>query len=145
MSDSWFNKHIDTLKSAWDTVARATSIGTDSKLPVVRTLVGDVYAVSTQGPANEEVRRKLHFGDSMKMNEVVETGNNGAVQILMPDTRRAHTIGPNQSLDIAKQALLDCQEHPESGRLCVAVGKVSKQTPESIEFITPNPILGVRG
>ena len=80
----------------------------------------------------------------------VRTGSDGAVGITLRDETLL-SAGANSLLSLDKFSF-DQTTHQgalkatvKRGRLAVATGKLAKTSPETVEFHTPNSILGVRG
>ena len=80
----------------------------------------------------------------------VRTGADGSVGITLKDNTLL-SAGPNSLISLEKFSF-DSKTHAgaisvrvKKGTLAVATGKIAKQTPESVEFLTPSSILGVRG
>jgi len=80
----------------------------------------------------------------------VRTGADGSVGITLRDNTLL-SAGPNSLISL-NRFKFDSRTHAgeisvavKKGTLAVATGKIAKQTPESVEFVTPSSILGVRG
>lgn len=89
-------------------------------------------------------------GYKVYQSDKVRTGGDGSVGITLRDNTLL-SAGPNSLISLDKFNF-DSKTHAgaisvavKKGTLAVATGKIAKQTPESVEFVTPSSILGVRG
>lgn len=89
-------------------------------------------------------------GMHLFVNDKVRTGTDGAVGITLRDETLL-SAGANSLLSLDKfdfnQTTYEgaMQTSLKKGKLAVATGKLAKASPKSVEFHTPNSILGVRG
>lgn len=89
-------------------------------------------------------------GAPLQVADKVRTGADGAVGLTLKD----HTLlsaGPNSLLTIDKFSF-DPTTHDgnmsigvKKGTVSVATGKISRKSPESVDFHTPTTMLGARG
>lgn len=93
---------------------------------------------------------KAEPGMAIFVADKVRTGSDGAVGITLRDETLL-SAGANSLLSLDKFSF-DQTTHQgamqttvKRGRLAVATGKLAKTSPETVEFHTPNSILGVRG
>ena len=80
----------------------------------------------------------------------IATGADGSVGIILRDNTLL-SAGPNSTLVLERFAF-DSTTHAgiidasvKRGTLSVVSGKIAKQSPDAVQFRTPNAILGVRG
>jgi hypothetical protein len=80
----------------------------------------------------------------------IVTGADGSVGIILRDNTLL-SAGPNSTLVLERFAF-DSTTHAgtvdaslKRGTLSVVSGKIAKQSPDAVQFRTPNAILGVRG
>lgn len=80
----------------------------------------------------------------------LRTGADGSVGVTLKDNTLL-SAGPNSLISLDKFKF-DSKTHAgaisvgvKRGTLSVATGKIAKQSPESVEFVTPSSVLGVRG
>lgn len=108
---------------------------------------------SSQGKATIERDGKFLEavpGAKIYSSDRVTTGADGRAGIALKDNTLL-TVGPNSSLSLDRFAF-DSTTHQgalqasiRQGTLAVVSGKLAKASPESVQFRTPNSILGVRG
>jgi hypothetical protein len=107
----------------------------------------------TKGTAHvEREGRKTvaQAGDKLFSKDRIITAADGSVGITLRDDTML-SVGPNSSMSLDKFAF-DSTTHQGSlqatvkrGTLGVISGKLSKQSPNAVQFNTPSAILGVRG
>lgn len=89
-------------------------------------------------------------GMPLFIDDKVRTGSDGAVGITLRDETLL-SAGANSLLSLDKfefdQTTYEgaMQTSLKRGKLAVATGKLAKASPKTVEFHTPNSILGVRG
>jgi hypothetical protein len=95
-------------------------------------------------------RLKAEPGMSVQVADKVRTGADGAIGITLKDETLL-SAGPNTILDL-DGFRFNQTDHSgamrvsiKRGKLAVNTGKLAKASPESVEFHTPDSILGVRG
>jgi hypothetical protein len=95
-------------------------------------------------------RLKAEPGMSVQVADKVRTGADGAIGITLEDETLL-SAGPNTVLDL-ERFRFNQTDHSGAmrinirrGKLAVNTGKLAKASPESVEFHTPDSILGVRG
>ncbi|OWW19180.1 FecR family protein [Noviherbaspirillum denitrificans] len=89
-------------------------------------------------------------GDKLFSNDRIITAADGSVGITLRDDTML-SVGPNSTMSLDKFAF-DSTSHQgtlqatvKRGTLGVISGKLSKQSPNAVQFNTPSAILGVRG
>lgn len=89
-------------------------------------------------------------GDKLFSRDRILTASDGSVGITLRDDTML-SVGPNSSMSLDK-FVFDSTTHEGSlqatvkrGTLGVISGKLSKQSPNAVQFNTPSAILGVRG
>lgn len=138
----WFDKLKGFVK---DQFLPASSGGMHDKsnpdpIGMVKSVKGQgVYAVS-QNQNGQEVSRRLHSGDNIMPGDRVVTKDDSWVSIV----DKKHTLfsaGPNSELNIS-----ELSKPHVTGSLDVATSRINKgNIPDSIDFLIPSSIIGVRG
>ena len=89
-------------------------------------------------------------GSQVLVNDKIRSGADGSFGVTLKDNTLL-SGGPNSLITINKFSY-DTTTNAggmsigvRKGTLAVATGKIAKTTPESIDFITPTSVLGVRG
>jgi hypothetical protein len=92
----------------------------------------------------------LPVGSPVFVGDRIRTGSDGAVGVTLSDDTLL-TAGPNSTLLINEFEFNTTTEEGSllatllKGTLSVVTGLIAKQTPEKVQFKTPNVVLGVRG
>lgn len=95
-------------------------------------------------------RMAADVGTPVMVADRVRTGGDGSVGVTLRDNTLL-SAGPNSLIVIDKFAYDNTSLEGNmsvsirKGTLSVVSGKISKRTPESVDFRTPTSILGVRG
>lgn len=136
---------ISVLTVAAVSFASAASAQERTPIGSVKTTSGAAYVVSGAGAkANAKV------GDYVYMNDVLETGKDGALGVTFKDDTQV-SVGGDTKLtldDFVYQPALEkyaFSSNLAKGTLFMATGAIAKLKPEAVQITTPSGTLGVRG
>jgi hypothetical protein len=110
----------------------------------LRQVQGDVIYITTEGKQQAKNGLHVYQGDSLK------TTQNGSVGIIFKDNSRI-SLGPNSELKLTEYIYKPAQKKfsmlnkLSRGTASYLSGKMSKLSPGSVRFKTPDATIGARG
>jgi hypothetical protein len=127
-------------------IAFAVQASAQERAPIgsVKTASGAAYLVS--GAAKNAAK----VGDYVYMNDVLETGKDGALGVTFKDDTQV-SVGGDTKLTLDDFVYQPQQEkyafssNLAKGTLFMATGAIAKLKPEAVQITTPSGTLGVRG
>lgn len=125
----------------------ATAASAQERAPIgsVKTVSGAAYVVSVQGG-----KSGAKVGDYVYMNDVIETGKDGALGVTFKDDTQV-SVGGDTKLTLDDFVYQPQEEkyafssNLAKGTLFMATGAIAKLKPEAVQITTPSGTLGVRG
>ncbi len=124
--------------------AVSVSVTANDAVGMIKISQGQVSLQRAGGNTEARAGTRVYAADRLR------TGADGSVGVTLKDNTLL-SAGPNSLITLDKFKF-DSKTHAgaisvgvKRGTLSVATGKIAKQSPESVEFVTPSSILGVRG
>ncbi|MFO7913871.1 MAG: FecR family protein [Desulfotignum sp.] len=115
-----------------------------SSIGTIKTIKGDVTVVRNAAPA------PAHIGDRLYPQDILQTGTKSSTGIIFEDNTLL-SLGPDTEIIIS-----DYMFAPEKGLFSMIIqmikgtasylsGIIGKQSPETVEFHTPDATINIRG
>lgn len=111
---------------------------------VVQTVSGQSSLIRGERPI------AVHSGLKLQENDILETGADGALGIVLRDDTLL-SIGPDSRFVLDRFAFSPAEEklgfaaRLSRGTVMVVSGQIAKMAPESVQIETPMALLGIRG
>lgn len=122
----------------------ASALADEAAIGSIKTLEGNATIV------RGEARMPAGIGAAIHQNDIVETGDDGALGITFRDETMM-SIGPNTEIKLDKYAFVPAEEkfslvaRITRGTLFYVSGLIAKLSPASASVITPGGTIGMRG
>lgn len=116
----------------------------EAPIGFIKTIAGNVNITTKTGSHDAAIGMAVYLGDT------IMTGTNGSVGLLLSDDTSL-ALGPNSEMSVdtflfnPAQAQLGLSARLVSGTLHFISGVIARLRPESVQIITPNATIGVRG